>query len=168
MQLEFIKRQRWPVIDANVSYGYSRSTSEAGFLQSNQNYGLTYGAGLRFNLFNGFNYRRQKQNAQIQLENSELMNEQLTQELNASLVSTYNDYESVLELLELEQENVKAAAENLELGLARYKQGMISGIEFREIQLNHIIARNKVNNLLYQAKVAETMLLRLSGGLWVE
>jgi len=167
LQLKTIRRQKWPVIDANVGYGYGNATSEAGFLAASQTYGLSYGIGARFNIFNGMDQRRREKNAQAEMRISQLQVEQLDLELNGSLLSTYGDYENALQLIALEEQNLAAATENVTLGVERYREGMLSGIEFREIQQSQLLAANRLSNLLYRAKVTEALLHRLSGDMGV-
>jgi len=163
LQLKTIRRQKWPIIDANVGYGFSNATSEAGFLVANRNYGLSYGIGARVNIFNGMDQRRREKNAQAEMRISQMQVEQLDLELNGSLLSTYGDYENALQLIALEEQNLAAATENVTLGVERYREGMLSGIQFREIQQSQLLAANRLSNLLYRAKVTEALLHRLSG-----
>lgn len=163
LQLQGIRRERWPVVDANVGYGFARSQSEGGFVVSNRTYGVNYGLGARFNLFNGLDRHRRQRNAEAEAEIGRLQLEQLDMQLQGELVTTYTEHSGLLRMIALEQENLAAATENTGLAMERYRQGMLSGIELREVQLNRTMAATRLSNLLFRAKVTEALLYRLAG-----
>jgi outer membrane protein len=161
--LQAVRREKWPVLDAGVGYGFTQSQSEGGFVVSNRTHGLNYGFGTRINLFNGFDRQRRQRNAEAEVEISRLQQERLELELDGELVTVFSDQQHLARLIELEIENVEAASENAILALERYRQGMVSGIELREVQLNRTLAATRLNDLLFQAKVTEAALMRLAG-----
>ncbi|MEX0813290.1 MAG: TolC family protein [Chitinophagales bacterium] len=167
-QLKNFKRQRSPVLNFRGGYDYAQQSSDAGFLTTSQSFGPYYGLNASVNLFNGLQLNQQIKNARITVENSQLMRENLELELNSELWKAYKNYSSSREIAELEQENIQSAAENLELAYETYKNGLISGIDFRNVQSNLLEARNRYINSRYRAKLAETVLLRLSGKLLEE
>lgn len=161
--LQAVRREKWPVLDAGVGYGFTQSQSEGGFVVSNRTHGLNYGFGTRINLFNGFDRHRRQRNAEAEVEISRLQQERLELELDGELVTVFSDQQHLARLIALEIENVEAASENAILALERYRQGMVSGIELREVQLNRTLAATRLNDLLFQAKVTEAALMRLAG-----
>jgi len=163
LQLKTTRRQRWPVIDANVGYGYQNSTSEAGFLASRTNHGLSYGVGTAINLFNGMEQRRQERNAKAVLEISQLRTAQLELELDGALITAFSDHAALMEQLALATLNLDAAKRSTELSLERFRQGMLTGIELRDTQLAEARASDLLTDLLYRAKLTEAMLQRLAG-----
>jgi outer membrane protein len=163
LQLKTTRRQRWPVIDANVGYGYQNLTSEAGFLASRTNHGLSYGVGTAINLFNGMEQRRQERNAKAVLEISQLRTAQLELELDGALITAFSDHAALMEQLALATLNLDAARRSTELSLERFRQGMLTGIELRDTQLAEARASDLLTDLLYRAKLTEAMLQRLAG-----
>lgn len=163
LQLKTTRRQRWPVIDANVGYGYQNSTSEAGFLASRTNHGLNYGVGTAINLFNGMEQRRLIRNATAMLEVSQLRTAQLELELDGALITAFNDHAALMEQMELAMLNLDAAERSTELSLERFRQGMLTGIELRDTQLAQARAADLLTDLLYRAKLTEALLQRLAG-----
>lgn len=163
LQLKTTRRQRWPVIDANVGYGYQNSTSEAGFLASRTNHGLSYGVGTAINLFNGMEQRRQERNAKAVLEISQLRTAQLELELDGALITAFSDHAALMEQLDLATRNLDASKRSTELSLERFRQGMLTGIELRDTQLAEARASDLLTDLLYRAKLTEAMLQRLAG-----
>jgi outer membrane protein len=163
LEVKNLRAQRFPSIGVNAGYDYLRSTSEAGFTQSNQNYGLTYGITARINLFDGLNLNRQIQNAKLGVKSSQLQTEQLVQAIEASIATSFKSYTSILEQVKLEESNVSIAGQTLEFARERYRLGGITNLELREIQLNHLTAQNRLINARYRAKLAEIGLLQISG-----
>lgn len=164
-QLKNYKRERWPVLNFQGGYNYAKQNSDAGFLSSSQTFGPYYGFNASVNLFDGLRKNKQIKNAKISYENSDLMRQSLELELDNELWNAYKNYSSSREIAELEQENIKAAEENLDLAYDTYKNGLISGIDFRNVQVNLLDAQTRYINSRYRAKLAETVLLKLSGQL---
>jgi len=165
LQTREIKGEKLPVLGANAAYSYSKQASEAGFLLSNQVNGLNYGITLRMNIFSGGNINRRIQNARLFEEISETQYAQTELSVIRDLENIYLEYSNNLRLVTLEQENLQVALENAEIALDRYKFGSSSFIELRDAQINGVRAYGRLLSAIYSAKVAETELLRLSGGL---
>ena len=123
------------------------------------NYGLTLGV----DLFDGFNRRREKSNAQIEIENKEHQYNEVEQQVKADLITIYYAYTNNLRLLKLEEQNLKTAEENLYIALERYKLGNLSGLELREVQKSLLDAEERLISIEYLSKVAEISLLQISG-----
>jgi outer membrane protein len=68
-------------------------------------------------------------------------------------------------LLELEEENIQLAKENVAIALERFRQGVSTNLELREAQRSLEEAYNRLISARYNTKVAETELLRLKGEL---
>jgi outer membrane protein TolC len=72
-------------------------------------------------------------------------------------------YRNNIELVNLEQENLKTAQEYYEIAIERYKLGDLSGIELREAQNSLLLAEERILLAEYNAKLCEISLLQLSG-----
>ncbi|WP_299824359.1 TolC family protein [uncultured Pontibacter sp.] len=168
LDMKAIRASRFPVIGVTSAYNFSRSEAEplnefqARF---NQNRGYNYGLTLSVPIFNGFNINRQAQNARINLESVNLEYQREENRLQADVARAYSQYSNRLQLLELEEVNVKLAQENAQIALERYKLGLLTAIELREAQRNELVASNRLIDIKYQAKTAEVELKRLSGTL---
>ena len=161
-----LARSEWfPTISMIGGYNYTNSESEAGFVKSNKNYSLSYGLSASFNLFNGLNTSRKIENAKIDVENSRLKLSQVKIEVEANLLNTYKKYLNSLQLVQLEEENLLVAQESVDIALERLKLGNITPLEFRETQRKLIDAKSRLVAALFDAKTAETELLKLSGKL---
>jgi outer membrane protein TolC len=163
LEVAEIKSERLPQLGLNLGYNYSNLSSEAGFLLSNQSNGLNYGASASWNLFDGNNVRRRYQNAEINYLSSQVSIEQIELEINLDLENQYLEYTNNILLVNLEQQNLQVALESSNLALERYRVGRSSFIELREAQINALRAYGRLVNAIYNAKVNEIELQRLSG-----
>jgi len=160
-----VRADYFPSIDVFVGAGVSESESEAGFVQSQTINDLNYGASLTFDVFDGFNRERRRQNAALRAENARLAVEDARARLSAALSSAFQSYRNRLRLVELERQNLDAAAANVEVALERFRLGTITSVELREVQEQLIRAESRLLTARFEAKQAETELLRLSGQL---
>ncbi|PTX18114.1 outer membrane protein TolC [Pontibacter mucosus] len=171
LDIRSVRARRFPTVTAQSAYNFSRSEAEplnefqARF---NQNRGYNYGLSLNVPIFNGFNLNRQAQNARINLETADLEFRREENRLQADLARAYSQYANRLQLLELEESNVKLAQENAEIALERYRLGILTAIELREAQRNELVASNRLIDIQFQAKSAEIELKRLSSTLLQE
>jgi outer membrane protein len=165
LQIKELNRSRLPQLDLNLGYGYSNLESEAGFLFRNQTLDFNYGVSARVNLFSGLNQIRNLQNAQIQLENTQLLQAEAEQLIQSQVLSSYTTYINNLELLALESENLDVANENSEIALERFRLGVSDALALREAQVNAVNAQIRFLQSQFNAKAAEIELYRLSGRL---
>lgn len=160
-----IKAERLPTIQLKGGYNYLRQQSEAGFLQSSQNNGFHYGAGLSINIFNGFEVNKRLQNARLNLKSNELIYKDSLTRLQNQLQQSFNNYVLSTQLITFEKENVKVAQENFDIANEQFKVGVITSIELRDAQLNLLNNQIRLLNAQYDAQINETELLRLTGEL---
>jgi outer membrane protein TolC len=118
---------------------------------------------MGINIFAGLNQRRNIRNSSIEMTNRELKYKEIEQGVRADLITIYNAYSNYLRLVNLEQQNLQTAAENLEIAMERYKLGSLSGIDLREVQKSLLDARESLISVEYQAKLAEVSLMLISG-----
>lgn len=168
LNLKQVKGQRYPIIAINSGYEFSRSTSPTGFNQKFKANGLTYGVTASLNVFNGFLQRQNERNAKVLINSSELSLEKTKQDVNALLISTYQNYLTNLDLLRVETGNVELAKQNLEITFEKYRLGSISPLELREAQRNSINAIIRFLDAQYQAKISEINLKEVSGTLNIQ
>ncbi|WP_316739845.1 TolC family protein [Pedobacter aquatilis] len=165
LNLKSIKGARYPVVSLNSGYSRTNSTSPTGFNQKFAANGFTYGVTASLNIFNGFLQRQQERNAKIEIENSTLNLSKTKLDVSSQLLTAYQNYATYLDLVKLEQKNVDIAKENLEITLAKYKLGSIPPLELREAQRNSIDTQNRLIEMEFQAKIAETILKEITGNI---
>lgn len=157
-----IKAERLPTVQLRTGYNYNRQTSEAGFLQSSQNIGYHYGAALNLNVFNGFSVDKRLQNARLSLKSTDFVLKDSLTKLDLAIQQNYNSYAMALQLVQFETENVTVAKSNFDLANEQYKVGVITALELRDAQQNLVLSQTRLSASQYDAKVAETELLRLT------
>lgn len=160
-----IKSEGYPEIDLIARYNYSKSESDAGFFVSSETDGFFYGLTLTMNLFDGFNTRRRQQTATLSQKNAAIEMDELKSNILAGIRSGYAIYDNSLTRLKLEEENISAAKENVDIAIENFRLGLITPLELREVQKNYIQAKSRFISTAFEAKQNEIYLLRLSGNL---
>ncbi len=158
-----VASQAYPWVSLNTGYGYNYSTFQAGTFSDQQAYGMNYSVTLGFNVFDGFNRRRQISNATIENENARLAYEETEKAVMSDLITIYNEYLNNFRLLDLEEQNLDVAYETLDIAMERYRLGALSGIELREVQKNLLEAEERLLSIQYRTKLAEISLLQIAG-----
>ncbi|QMU28928.1 TolC family protein [Adhaeribacter radiodurans] len=165
LDLKQVRANRYPSLGVTSGYTFNQSQSALGFATSANNRGFNYGLSASVNIFNGFLQRRNEQNAEILIQNSQLQYEKADLNIKSQLASAYQSYVTSLTLVTLEENNQKIAKQNLNITLDKYRLGSIAPVEFRDAQLNYLNARVRFNNAQYVAKLAEISLKEIAGDL---
>lgn len=165
INLKEIKGNRYPLINLTTGYNFNKSTSELGFARNSVGRGLNYGLSASINIFNGYQQKRNETNAKLEIESSRLQFEKVNQNISSQLASLYQTFRTNLQLVKLEQENLEVARQNMDITLEKFRLGSVAPLEFREAQRNYIDASARYTNAQYEAKLAETALLQISGKL---
>ncbi|MBF9143325.1 TolC family protein [Hymenobacter properus] len=166
-----VRASRFPQIGLVSGYGLTRNINNAAFAgtvlttSTNQVQGLNYGITASVPIFNGFNLRRQEQNARVVEEQSQLSLAQTNLQLDADAATAFAQYQNFLQLLDLEEANIRLARQNVDIALERYRLGLLTPLALREAQRNQLDAETRLIDIRYSAKQAETQLRRLSGDL---
>lgn len=168
LELRRIRGERYPTVNLSTAYTRSRSETELGFSTSSRANGLNVGLSASMNIFNGLQQRRNERNAQTQVDIAAIQVEQISKNLEAQLRSAYQTYLMNLELVRLDNKNLRIARENLDITLEKFKLGSIAPVEFREAQRNYVDAATRYHAAQYEAKLAEISLLQISGTLAIK
>lgn len=156
---------KYPTIDVNLGYNFSRLKAEIGILKFNQNAGLSYGLTGRWNIFNGWNNKREIQVAKLGIETGKLTKEQTALSLKTDLFTLYNNYLTARELTKIEEENIRIAEQNLDITTEKMRLGTIDALELRQAQLNLVDVEFRKISSAFEARMAHLELMRLSGQL---
>lgn len=165
IELSEISGERYPEIIFNSSYSFNRNENAGGFIRFSESTGFSAGITARFPIFDGFNQNRRIENARINRRNAEISYDARKLQLEAEFERVFRTYLQSLELISLEEENLSNAGLTLEIALERFRLGTITSLEFREAQRTLLQAENRLINAKFDAKLAETDLLQLSGNL---
>ena len=103
--------------------------------------------------------------ANLDLKRQQLVYESQRNQLNIALVQAYNQYQSAKLSLQLEEENIQLARENVTIVLNVYRLNSTTLIQLKEAQKSLQDAYTRLIRARYQTKLAETELLRLKGDL---
>ena len=161
------KAERWPMVSFNSAYNFTRQDNKAAINPFtplfNQNKGLNLGFTATIPILNGFNTRRLIQQAQLDINYQQINLENQRSLVQTGLSNSYKDYEYQKKALQLEEQNIELAKENVNIALARFRQGVSTYLELREAQISLADAYTRLISARYNTKVAETELLRLKG-----
>ena len=156
---------KYPIIDLNAGYNYSRLQAEIGILKFNQNNGFSFGLTGRWNIFNGWNNKREIQVAKLGIETGKLTKEQTELSTRTDLFTVYNNYITTLELTKKEEVNIRIAKQNLDITTEKMRLGTIDALELRQAQLNLIDAEFRKITSTFESRLSYLELMRLSGQL---
>lgn len=163
ISLRQVRSTRYPVLGVNSGYNFSNSKTPAGFTQTQNTKGLSYGLTASVNIFDGFNQLRRERVAKLQIKGADIQLSQVQQQVEAQVNSLYINYLSGLDLIRLEKSNVEIAKQNLDISLEKYRLGNITPLEVREAQRNYLDAQTRFFNDQYQTKLAEVSLKEITG-----
>jgi outer membrane protein len=160
---------RAPIINFNGAYNLSETNNTQlinpfSSLQSQTN-GFNYGFSFSFPILNGLVISRTVQQSRINVRRQEIAYEQQKQVVDVGIRNAYVNYDNTKKILEIEEENISLAKENVTIALESFKRGVATFIELRTAQQSLSEAYNRLIAARYNAKVSETELLRLNGEL---
>ncbi|MCA0132963.1 TolC family protein [Winogradskyella alexanderae] len=157
-----------PTVGLVGSYGWNENRNPASvFFPGNISDSYTFSAGinLSWNLFDGGTTSTLVQNSKIALSSQEIARNQIEMEVERDIANALGNYQNRLEVLEIQRQNVLTNETNFSRSRERYNLGQITAIEFRQAQINLILAETNLNAAKYDAKIAELQLLQLTGQL---
>lgn len=166
---EFIVRevaaQRYPSIRANAGYNFTRNQTAAGNVLLNQSRGPVVGVSVGIPIYNGSAFKRQQRVAEIDVKNAELQKDILTRDYTGNAVRTYQSYNTTLQQLATQQQNVELARKLLDLALLRFQYREATILEVRQAQESFENASYSLTNLNFAAKSSEIELKRIANQL---
>jgi len=164
-----VNQSRWyPIIGINGGYGWNNLHTETDVvnpfgLATNTTKGINGGLSLSWNIFDGGMTKTRVQNAKIAIDNSEIIKEQIEQELERNIANAWETYQNALFVLQAEKKNMETNKRNFQRSSEQFKIGQIISVEFRLAQVNYLNSVTNFNLAKYTAKIAELNLLQLSG-----
>lgn len=160
---------RYPTLSFNSAYNLNRIDNQSVVnpfqpLISGSK-GFNFGFTANVPILNGRLEKRNIEQTRLSLEGLQISLEWQKTAISTSLRNAFRDYEYQQQALNLEEENIELAKENVAIALERFKQGVSTYLELREAQKSLEDAYNRLIAARYNAKVAETEVLRLKGDL---
>jgi len=161
------KAELWPTISLTSAYNFNQTNNNS-VINSfstlyNLNKGFNYGITANIPIFNNYITRRNIRQAQADINFKQLTLENQISLLNTNVENSFRTYELQKKELAFEESNISFAKENVSIAYERYKLAVTTFIELREAQKSLADAYTRLITARYDAKVAETELLRLRG-----
>lgn len=165
LQHKEIKSQQLPQINFNTGYNFTQNNSQAGQVLLNRSYGPTLGLNATIPIFSGGIVKKQLQASAVNIAIQQIQLDQTKNELDAKVLSAYKDFDYAQKVLQLNEENVKVAQENVQVTLERYRLNQSTSVEIKQAQSSYEDALYNVILARYNAKIAEIELKKLSNDL---
>lgn len=159
------KALRWPRLDLSAAYGISDQRNEVGIVLGTYTQGLNGGLTLSVPLFDGGRIGTQVDAARLRAENAALAEQQARLQVERDVRNAYTAWRSQHAVRRIQEEAVLTAELNFERTNELYRSGQLTGLQFRQAQLDLANARRQAAVAGFDAKVAELQLVRASGGL---
>jgi len=172
------KSTRAPVIGLNGGLSYAQSYSDGSGLLFINNMsqeidisggGNTANAYLnlsaRYNIFDGGVKKQNIENARVQELIAQMSIDDMKRQLGAQIENTLATYNQQRKLVLLTVQLIENARQNLSIAEERFKGGLITSFDYRTVQLNYINAAQSRLNAIFNLKITETELIKLTGGL---
>jgi outer membrane protein len=168
-----IANSNWmPKLSVNGSYAFSNSNNDAnsGFnsplaVNFSNTFGPSAQLSLSWNLFDGGKTMTNVQNAKILMENNETELASQKLKVERDMKVAFMNYQNTLAVLAVQSRNIETNKVNFVRTEEKYKIGQVNSIYFRQAQINLLNAENSISIAKFNAKIAESNLLRLSGKL---
>ncbi|MFN8297815.1 MAG: TolC family protein [Chitinophagales bacterium] len=154
-----------PNLTGNAAYGFTRTNSSSGFALYNQQYGLSGGFTLSLPLFNGLVNWNNYKVAGVQVQSSQFTLERARLQVKVNYYKAIREFLNAKEILKLEEDNIGLAKENASIALERFRLAQSTALELREAERSYTEALTRLVNARFNAKTAETELMRLQGEL---
>lgn len=154
----------YPTLSVNGGYNYRLgNNNSASFLATSTSSGLSYGATLGWNIFDGGATKTNTQIAKINENISNVSLDQLETNLHVQFENAWGDYQNKLFVVEAQDRNLQTNKMNFERSVEQYKLGRINSIDFRNAQRNLLLAEVGLTQAKFDAKRAELLLFQLAG-----
>ena len=152
-----------PRIEISAQYGYNQTESNTSIILDQTSIGLTGFLNFSWDIFDGLAKNKITQNTRIQIESNKLELQSIKQEIQKEFNASYKQYENSINLIDIEKRNQSTSEKFFERAKEQFYQGQLSRNDFRLAQIDLSTSKNRLNQTLYNAKIAELNLYRLSG-----
>ena len=132
---------------------------------TNKTFNFYFNIQANYNLFDGGNKKRNIENAKVDELIAQLNINELKRTLSNQLQNALANYNNQLRLVKLTENLIDNAQQNLTIGAERFKGGLITSFDYRNIQLSFVNASQARLNAIFNLKNTEVELMRLTGDL---
>jgi outer membrane protein TolC len=163
--LRIARSALFPTLNFGAGYNYTLTEANKAATTFNRNNGFNWGFSVSWPVFSGLETSRRIRNAELSVKSQHYGYQQLENEVLGDITLLYNTYENNILLIAFEQESASVAQTSLDIAMARYRLGNLSGLEFRDYQKNYLDAVDRQWNAMYLAKTSEISLRLMAGEL---
>lgn len=165
------KADKYPTLNFLSAYNYSRNNNTtvvnpfSPLLSTNN--GFNYGLGVSIPIFNNYTVKKAILQTKLDLEFLDISFKKRQSEIELGIYNAFKTYQVQQKVLQLEEENIGAAKENVAVSLQRFKSGLGIYLELREAQKSLEDANRRLFNAQYNTLIAEIELKKLKGDLGI-
>jgi len=159
------KALRWPRLDLGANYGLNDQKNGVGLVLGNYTQGFNGGLTLSLPIYDGGRINTQTRTAQLRAESAVLAEEQAKLQVERDVRNAFTTWSSQREVLRIQNAAVKTAQLNFDRTKDLFQAGQLTGLQFRQAQLDLANAERQAVVSGFDTKVAEITLLQASGGL---
>ncbi len=166
------KSAYYPTLSLNASGGYTDRETDYETMnqldQSQTGADASIGLSVSYTLYEGNNRKRALKAAKIEKEISQVETREMKQDLKNQLAQEYELYRVRKQLLQVADENLKAAELNLQLSREKLENGTINSFNFRDVQQIYLDAAYNYQRAVFNVIQSYHTLMRLTGGIIAE
>jgi outer membrane protein len=155
----------WPRLGAGFNYNRSNEDIARVYSHYKQNWSYSLGLSLSMNLFNGFRDMVNIQKTKLTLKNSMETYEYNKKNLIAAVMQYTDNYNSYMDIITINEENLEAAKEEYRLAEERYRIGSGTQLEVREAQVNLTRAEQTLVAARYYARITQAQIEQALGNI---
>ncbi len=126
----------WPTLGLRLSYSRNNEDIQKIYKGFDKNWSSAVGMGVSWNLFNGFSDHVNYQTSKIEFKNAQLFLADYKRNLRSDVKNLFDNYNAIIEIVEIDEKNLEAAGEEYRLANERYRLGSGTSLELREAQVN--------------------------------
>jgi len=156
----------YPRVGAFFNYGRSHEEFNRVYGEFDKNWNTSYGLTLSFNFFNGLQDKVRIQKSKLAARNAQESYEDYKRTLKANITQLVDNYNSYLEIIEINEENLEAAKEEYRLAEERYRIGSGTSLEVREAQVNLTQAEQTLVAAQYNARIVQAQIEENLGSIY--
>ncbi len=166
-QMALIKTARKPSISLRSGLSEELSTSRFGGAERDNGAVFDYyiSFSMNYTIFDGRRVKRELQAAEIEQQMAHLTISDKLLKIKQELQTNYNVWQQRVKILQTQERLIKNLKESLSIMKDRYDGGYAIFIEYRDAQLMLLNAELRKLETIYEIKIAETEIIRLTGGL---
>jgi outer membrane protein len=156
----------WPRLSVYMGYNRSHEGFEKVYNEWSKNWNMNWGVSLRFNLFNGFNDKVRIQKSKLALRSTQTTEEETKRTIKSNIANLVDNFNSYLQIISINKENLEAAKEEFRLAEERYRIGSGTALEVREAQVNLNQAEETLVAAQYNARITQANLEQFLGTIY--